>query len=128
MSSRNYWIAQYIHDVFRNEPKNIGVVVEYKGLIEGRFFGEVDQQIDGRKLRGFPYPDAYRQWIDFWRKEIRNNVGPSRLVSSSTPNFQVKQGGFVSDVEGSTAEQVLDYLYALIVSEGGFKEATSEGL
>lgn len=126
--SANYWIAQYIGDVFRNEPKNVGVFVEYKGVLDGRFFGEIDQQIDGRKLRAFPYPDVYRQWIEFWRKEVRSGASPTKLVNSSTSNFQVKQGGFVSDVEGSSIAELLDYLYALLVSEGGFREAISAGI
>lgn len=123
-----YWIAQYIGDVFRNEPKNVGVFVQYRGILEGRFFGEVDQQIDGRKLKAFPYPDVYRQWIQYWRKQISSNSEPATLIDGSTPNFLVKYGGFVSDVEGSSIEDLLHYLYALLVSEGGFREAIGVGI
>lgn len=126
--SAQYWIAQYIGDVFRNEPKNVGVFVRHRGILEGQFFAEIDQQIDGRKLRAFPYPDVYRQWIQYWRKQIAGNAEPSGLVDTSTPNFQVKYGGFVSDVEGSSIEDLLHYLYALLVSEGGFREAVGAGI
>ena len=40
--SAKYWIAQHVADLFRNEPKNIGVVVDAVGIKKARFFGEAD--------------------------------------------------------------------------------------
>ena len=35
-----YWIAQYVSDLFRKKPRNIGVFVETNGAIAVRFFAE----------------------------------------------------------------------------------------
>jgi hypothetical protein len=122
MSAR-YWIAQYVSDPFRNEPRNIGVFVEANGALAIRFFAEGGPgQIDGRKLRAFKSPEVYRQWINFWRAEIAAKP-PASLVELSGSHYRVIEGGGVDDIEADTADDVANYLYALLVSEGGFSEA-----
>lgn len=118
-----YWIAQHIEDLFRNEARNVGVFVQLENELIGRFFGEVDAGlIDGRRLRGFSYPDVYRQWIAFWRRELQQG-DPERLVETSGSHYRVLEGGVIDGTEGSSAQDVLNYLYALLVSEGGLTEA-----
>jgi hypothetical protein len=122
MSAR-YWIAQYVSDPFRNEPRNIGVFVEANEAVAVRFFAEGGPGlIDGRKLRTFKYPEVYRQWINFWRAEI-SKESPALLVELSGSHYRVIEGGGVDDIEADTADDVANYLYALLVSEGGFREA-----
>jgi len=122
MSAR-YWVARYISDLFRKEPRNIGVFVEANGAVAARFFGEGEPgQIDGRKLRVLKYPDVYRQWIDFWRAEIARTP-PASLIEMSRSHYRVIEGEGVDDIGASTVDDVANYLYALLVSEGGFREA-----
>jgi hypothetical protein len=124
--SANYWIAQYIADLFRNEPRNIGVFVEIDGLLRARFVGESSLgQIDRRKLKGFEYSQVYEQWLKYWRNQI-NNASISTILKSSGSHYRVITGGEVDDVAGDSLEEVLNYLYALLVSEGGFYEAVGE--
>lgn len=125
MSAR-YWIAQYVQDVFRNEPRNVGVLVAVGNDVAGRFLGEnEDGIIDGRRLKNFPYPDVYRQWITYWRRELaKGHV--AELPEHSAANFRVADGGTVSDIGGDAASTVAEYLYSTLVSDGGLREALAE--
>jgi hypothetical protein len=119
--SAHYWIAQHIPDVFRNEPRNVGVFVQVRDEIAARFFGEYipGEPIDGRRLRGMPAADVYRQWVGFWRSEMID-ASIQSVVESSVGNYRVIEGGAVTDVGGDTAEDVADYLYSVLVSGGDY--------
>jgi len=122
MSAR-YWIAQHVPDVFRQEPRNVGVFVDFDGLRSAKFYGEQSRgQLDGRKLRGFAFPAVYRQWVDFWQKEWPQS-SPQELIKCSGSHYRVKEGGVVDGAKGDSIDDVASYLYALLVSEGGFLEA-----
>jgi hypothetical protein len=117
-----YWIAQTVPDLFRDEPQNVGVFVSQGGRIAARFFGEVGDQLDGRKLRSLPYPDVYKQWVQHWRKSFFSGTDIEKMLKSSG-NYRVKIGGEVSDIGADSAESLADYLYSLLISEGGLREA-----
>lgn len=113
-----YWVAKYIEDPFRNETRNIGVIVSSNGVFAARFVGERDDGIfDARKLRGFIYPSVYAQWHDFWRTKI-NSRKIEEIVDACTPNFFVVHGGGVDGVEGDTAADVCNFLFNLLVGKG----------
>jgi hypothetical protein len=117
-----YWIAQHINDVFRNEPRNIGVFVQSGDRVDAKFFGETDyMQLDGRKLRNFSYPDVYKQWIEFWRKELANST-PEAIAELSGSHYRVVEGGQLDEVQESRLSDATNYLYTLLVSEGGIQD------
>jgi len=118
-----YWIAKYIDDVFRDEPKNIGVFVEIQSKFYSKFLGEVGGEgiIDGRKVKNL-YPEVYKQWIEFWRRKLNENDFKA-IVEHKGANFNVVRGGEISDTEQDNPEDILNYVYSILVSEGGFKEA-----
>lgn len=119
-----YWVAQTIEDVFRNEPRNIGVFISHQGEIAAKFYGEAeDCQIDGRKVRSLSHPDVYRQWVNYWRSMIGPSLDVGELLRTSGANYRVIQGGEVSDVGHDSASDVANYLYSMLVSEGGLREA-----
>jgi len=100
--SASYWIAKYVEDPFRNEPRNIGVIVSLDGILDARFLGERDDgTVDARKLRGFTYPAVYSQWREFWRRKIRAR-DLNAITDGDTANFYVAFGGEV-DRRWSTA-------------------------
>jgi hypothetical protein len=122
-----YWVAQYVSDLFRNEPRNVGVFVECNGQSVARFFGEADDlQIDGRKLKNFQNPDVYRQWVEFWRKTM-NQSGIEKLTSGASSHFRVIAGGDVTDMGNDTVADVMAYLYSVLVATGGITEALLTG-
>ena len=121
--SMHYWVAQHIGDLFRNEPRNIGVFVRNEEQMAARFFGEIENsQIDGRKLKVFSHPEVYRQWVEYWKDQIPKN-NPEELVKSSGSHYRVVSAGKVSDTDKDTPKVVVNYLYSLLVSDGGLKEA-----
>jgi hypothetical protein len=124
--SAQYWVAQYVSDVFRNEPRNVGVLVAVRNDVAARFVGEgEDGALDGRRLKNFPYPDVYRQWITYWRRELARGQASS-LPQNSAANFRVTEGGKVADIGGDGAGAVAAYLYSTLVSDGGLREALAE--
>ena len=119
----HYWIAQYLPDLFRNEPRNVGVIAQVGPTVVARFVGEMpDLQVDGRKIKGFRYPGVYRQWVGYWRSRL-SAVSPDALKQESGHHYRVVDGGLATDVEPDSPEEVVNYLYALLVSDGGFLEA-----
>jgi hypothetical protein len=121
-----YLIAQHVSDVFRQEPRNVGVIVRRGPRVEARFFGERAANIlDGRTLRVFQYPDVYRQWVSYWRHECTTEEQPfDALLAADAAHFRCIRGGDVSDVsQTDSLTDVVNYLYAMLVSEGGLLEA-----
>lgn len=125
MSEANYWIAQYVEDLFRNEPRNVGVIVRAGDQLAARFLGEgEDQTIDGRKLKVFAYADVYRQWVKYWRTEIARN-DTDTLVKRSGAHYRIVPAGQITDCDHDSAAMVAAYLYSLLVSADGFAAAIS---
>jgi hypothetical protein len=121
--SAKYWIARYVEDVFRNEPKNVGVIVSVGRNLAARFVGEQDNDtLDGRKLKGFSHPNVYTQWHDYWRREIATG-DLSRVIAATTSNYFIVAGGEVSDIGNDSAADVCRFLFDILVSAGGPSEA-----
>ena len=117
MSAR-YWIAKYVEDPFRNEPRNVGVIVFLNEIAVGRFVGERENgSLDARKLKGFSRPSVYTQWRTYWHRKIRAK-DMEALTSSSTANYAVTYGGEVTDTGDDNATTVCRFLYDLLVGGG----------
>jgi len=114
----NYWTVKYVEDTFRNEPRNVGVIVCKNGVYSAKFIGErMDSTIDGRRLRGFKYPSVYTQWITFWRKKLlRRDI--AAIVNGNASNFYVEEAGEVTETGSDGASEVCDFLYNLVVEKG----------
>ncbi|HJW79491.1 MAG: hypothetical protein ACJ8DU_21195 [Microvirga sp.] len=116
--SASYWVAKYVDDPFRNEPRNIGVIVSLNGIVAARFVGERDDgRVDERKLRAFTYPAVYLQWREFWRRKIRERDLDS-IAKGTTSNFYVEPVGEVTETGGDSAAEVCHFLYGLLVGAG----------
>ena len=119
--SANYWVAKHTPDPFRAEPRNVGIVVELNGKMVARFIGENPDApgvLDGRSLRAFQFPNVYRQWVQFWRDAV-SSKDINRIISGNKVHFGVVDGGHVSDTGSDSAEQVCNFLFALLVSDAG---------
>jgi hypothetical protein len=112
-----YWVAKYIEDPVRNEPRNIGVIVHSDSAWAARFAGERDDgTVDGRRLQNFKYADVYKQWLQYWREQLdAENI--EDIVQSVTSNYYVIPGGGVSDIGNDSADSVCKFLYDLLVSD-----------
>jgi hypothetical protein len=122
----NYLIAQHVADVFRREPKNVGVFVRLGAKVQARFFGEGEAgTIDARKLRVLPAPDTYTQWVQYWRRilEKRPDSAWDEIQKTATGHYQIIDGGMVDAIGDDAIEDVVGYLYSALVSEGGIAAA-----
>lgn len=118
-----YWVAKYIEDPVRNEPRNIGVIVNSDRAWAARFAGERDDgTVDGRRLQNFRYADVYKQWLQYWREQIDvENIDD--IVQAVTSNYYVIPGGGVSDIGNDSADSVCKFLYDLLVSDAPVMDA-----
>jgi hypothetical protein len=114
-----YWLAKYVEDPLRNEPRNVGVFVQKGGALAARFIGERDDLVfDGRKLGAkFSHPHVYTQWRHYWRTQISNR-DMKAVLHASTPNYFVQSGGEVTDDGEDAPTEVCQFLFDLLVGGG----------
>jgi hypothetical protein len=122
--SVQYWVAKNVEDPFRNETRNVGVIVRDARGFAARFIGERDSgELDKRLLgQRFRQPDVYLQWLAYWRQEIRHGRLEA-VVKATTPNYFVVKGGEITDTDSDTAESVCAFLYSLLISGGSVMQA-----
>ncbi len=136
MSTARYLIAKYIPDMFRNEPRNIGVVLWSDAGIRAKFWGSDDfGGIDKRRIPKFvSSKSAYSQWIETWYRIIKKPkieyIGRSEselstcsksldaLITTSNGNYFLQNGGEVfQPVNADNVSDALNFLYQTLVDE-----------
>lgn len=122
--SVQYLIAQHIADPLRQEPRNIGILARQGMLAGSRFIGE-DQEgkMDGRKLRRFRFPDVYKQWVEHWKDAVVRVQDLDTLLDSAASHYRLVRGGAVVDVGADPVEEVIDYLFRMLVKDDGYAAA-----
>lgn len=112
-----YWIAKYVEDPLRNEPRNVGIVASTPDGFAARFAGEnEDGVIDRRRLQRFKYADVYVQWLDYWRRQIQDRTF-EQIIQDRTANYYIAAGGEVGDTGEDAPEIVCNFLFSLLVSD-----------
>lgn len=119
MNTTKYFLAKYIPDMHRFEPRNIGVVIWSPFGIEARFLAENLSRpgdVDGRSIPDWVTShNAYRQWVRYWREALSAySIEPLRageLIPASSPAFmealrETAQGNFVLTEAGAVMDQV----------------------
>src|ERR1700730_15429732 len=119
-----YWVAKCVDDPFRNEPRNVGIIVSTPDGLAARFAGEGDDlSIDKRRLdQRLKYADVYLQWVDYWREQIANE-NMAEIIAVLTPNYYVVPGAEVSDTGADGPSISWNFLYNLLVSDASVMEA-----
>ncbi len=95
MMGPRYFLAKYVPDLTRMEPRNVGVLVWTPEAVDARFLAEKPDrpgEVDGRSIPSFvTNAGAYKQWVAYWRKELdRWEIEPTRggfAVPRSSPDF-----------------------------------------
>lgn len=122
-----YFIAQHVADLFRREPNNIGVFVRIDGNIRAKFFGETEAgTLNASKTRTLPFPGVYEQWVRYWRRTIMQrdaDAAWNEIQRTSRDNYQVLDGGILDRMGDDTIDEVVNFLYTALVSEGGIAAA-----
>lgn len=119
-----FLIAKYIPDVFRNEPRNIGVVLWTPDGVVARFLGEKPDapgEVDDAGIPEFVNSKhAYKQWVRYWRRELAGATAESTdcldsICRTGGGNYLLADGGVVSDFKPSRMPDLLDRLFNQMV-------------
>ncbi|MFH1921727.1 MAG: hypothetical protein ABIP48_17830 [Planctomycetota bacterium] len=117
-------VVKYIADVWRMEPRNIGVIAWVNGRVVARF-GE-------RPPRFIRDKRAYNDWLYLWRHKIDQDVIESAdhtiratkdspdflnvLKATGRDNYVLMDGGSVLD-RVDDANDLVEYLFEVLVGE-----------
>lgn len=119
MSTRIF-VAKYVPDPARWEPRNIGVIVEEGDARLARFVGEKPGgSIDGRQIRfsvGAP-ADAYRDWIRYWRRAIDDGSDLVRSGKRDADFFIAEAGETLMEPPGKSLTERLGEYFARLVQD-----------
>ncbi|HEX8393912.1 MAG TPA: hypothetical protein VF665_16335 [Longimicrobium sp.] len=132
MVNFRYAVARYMPDLFRQEPRNIGVFVVSDSHIAFRLVGQKrdDGELDLRKVRsvqrdGSVYSEWFAHWTELVERLNRSHYFPSvfadraisALVAASGNMFTIRDGGlYVPQADALTVEDVADILFQKVVS------------
>jgi hypothetical protein len=132
MDQPRFLIAKYVPDVFRNEPRNIGVVLWSPDGVAARFVGEKPDapgEVDDARVPPFvSSAEAYKQWVRYWRREMAKPAirpatgGPltprgspvwlSALRQTGLSNFLLTDGGTLTEpIPDNELPQAVNYLF-----------------
>lgn len=120
----NWYLVKYVPDPFRDEPKNIGVVVESDGRGVVRFIGQHNGGFDGRRVRGtVRSPRTLKAWIEYVDYHLTSGTfrdQVQRLSSRPGQNYRIDFRGTVGQ-PGSKAEMnaLADDLFTELVGDPG---------
>ena len=120
-----FYIAQHMPDLLRRETRNVGVLVKRGDQVTARFIGEPHPgaDIDGRSLKHCKDAKLYRLWVNHWRKAIRKPDWKTRLLEDDRKTYAFISGGEVTDTGNDSIDDICNYLFYVLVSEGGLKKA-----
>lgn len=150
MTNPRYFLAKYIPDLARIEPRNVGVILWSPHGTVARFAAEKagrPGEVDGRSTAqfGIVSTDSYRQWIEFWRCELdKTSISPipcgppaskdcpqflDALASFNRGNFVLAEGGFLLEaISPGQMNDALNDLYQRLVEPTSADEARDHDL
>jgi hypothetical protein len=118
------FVAKYVPDPARWEPRNVGVILMVNGSPACRFIGEkAGGKIDGRSIRhtvGAPV-EVYREWVRYWRRLIlTEGRDPGTLEGPPEATFFVQKSGeawFDAGTKRAIDDLVAEYFHRLVSDE-----------
>ena len=122
------YLAKYVPDQARWEPRNVGVIITNGDRAVARFIGEkVGGGVDGRRVRhaiGAPAP-IYREWVQFWRRMITEHADFDNLPARPGADFFLTEAGEVwaAAPDRPISAQLTDFYGRLVQREAEPGEA-----
>lgn len=117
----DFFIAQYLRDPIRREPKNVGIIVGENHDWAAQFLGEsaAKEELDLRKIRWAAKPKIYQKWVRYWREEIATGGADliTRLAQANGGNYEVIRGGVVQHTQGDSAARICEKLFPVVVGD-----------
>lgn len=120
--SAPWYVVKYMPDLYRREPRNIGVVLLHDDHGYGRFLGQdpASGELDTRRVaQTIPATKTYAAWVDFFTHHL--TVGTwtkarESLARRSLDNFLVEEGG-TWELDYDDPRLLLDELYGSLVDD-----------
>ena len=129
-----YVVAKYVPELFRNEPRNVGVIVwTPHGKVDARFWGENGGGIDGRKVPDWVKSKVtYKEWVHFWRtclfqgqlkvkgRSVRSSAARflDVLAQTGDANYILGDGGKIAEeIDAVDLPALTSYLFDLLVDK-----------
>lgn len=109
MSTATWFLIQYMPDLRRQEPRNVGVVLEADGRWTWRFVAQRmagEGTINGRQLPRDITAARMRSWVDYFIRKARDDAWDDvlRLAHGRPREMSAHLGGTIADVFDPTAE------------------------
>lgn len=127
-------VAQYIPDLLRAEPRNVGVIVRRGDQVRARFVGETgSEKLDYRRVRKVVRnPETFDHWVQYWRSSLAEGVSIGRLQELTTQHFRLIASSEIADTEDDSLDSVCHYAFRLLVGPPdeariGIDEPDTEG-
>ena len=113
-----WYLAKYIDDLRRREPKNVGVLLSDGERTYMRFIGQrEDGSINGRIARFPESLQTYKAWVRYWEREFSDvsDLAETPRVNSSS-NYYLEPGGErLVGQRDDGPEELLTWLYRELV-------------
>ncbi|MFI6962177.1 hypothetical protein [Streptomyces sp. NPDC050255] len=126
----NWYLVKYVPDPFRDEPRNVGVVIDSGegGIL--RFIGQTKDGFDGRKVRGVVRSSkTLRAWIEYIEYQLQSGTFAEHAelsISRSMNSYRIEKRGALlgGDLQGAADELFRD----LVSDADGAHQATIDEL
>ncbi len=135
MTAARYLLAKYIPDLFRGEPRNVGVVLWSESGVVARFIGEkpgLPGQVISKRIPPFVGSrESYRQWVAYWQCQLKlvtlkDRRRPGTSADRSNPEYLdilagTSRGNYILTAAGELLDPVSDprdavnYLFKTLV-------------
>lgn len=114
----SWYLVKYVPDPFRDEPRNVGVVVESDSGGFMRFVGQTKSGFDGRKARGLVRSTkTLRAWMDYIDYHLQAGTLAEEVESVSgrpAQSYRIERRGALL---GGDPQGAVDELFRELVGE-----------
>lgn len=121
----DWFLVKYVSDVFRDEARNVGVIVYGDQGAAAQFLGETDAgSFDGRRAKGaVASPDALREWIGYLRHHLEAGSLDHALESLHRrpfDNYRVERRGALlsGPANAEQCDAIVRELFTELVTTG----------
>lgn len=128
-----WFVVKYIPDLYRREPRNVGVVLVEGELVHVRLLGldPVSGQLDTASVSSvIPETRTYRAWVEYIVHHAKAGTWPRLLESLSRrplSNFSVEEGGTWCLAYDDPQELVTELYGSLVDDPNKTKAPTRRG-
>ncbi|MBO6937566.1 MAG: hypothetical protein JJ863_21515 [Deltaproteobacteria bacterium] len=113
-----WYLAKHVPDPRRNEPRNVGVIVESHGRMAAMFLGEEDGRIDDLRFLSplkVQNRQTYRAWVETWRRMMGEGAFEKVLSQRVGDPYYVELAGQRVSGEIPSPERWVKQLFSELV-------------